>query len=616
MSCMPIERQRYQNRAICLAIVGLIGLAGSRSWAAHPLECIPASAPSVLVFRNLNEFSRNVNQYLTRYFPEAHRIEPRDLEVAFDLPKGTIDYSKPVLLLGTQAEFEGKSLILGFSPKEGSGLRPKPDHPEGIVWSFETGECENFVLNRHGLAFVAGNRRPLRLLRAGSFRKNLFETLDPDQKKVLNESDVFVRLSMDRWRERINPWMTLMSGAISAGVAQNSRNGGNDTETTESTAFISWFSDGARSVLDQMRTVSAGLQFDGKILRITHVHNFMPGESTAQYLNQIRRNKIDFSRMISDKRFMMLLTCNWQSPGENSLSYRVSKMALGLESVARRFDSDKRAKLLKASKELHDQTLGTFFVMGTQRNKPQFVQLLGGSVVRDAKQGLTQMKYFQENAADLVSVFMPGTSYANQQFTSCQCKGSNRKFFEVAFTSKGEDNQLASQLECMYGPKPVFQMAVADTTNLAWTVGSSENSDGICNYLASRPGEKCLSENARVAKLLGSMPADQNVVFLVDTDALFDTLPVFLHAALQKQGVQNADSRVKLASDVTSSKETGPLIGWCASLHKNGITGELLIDADQIPLIVASAKRAALELSRGMHPEMRPPIPPRPPRQP
>jgi hypothetical protein len=613
MNSMPINSPRNVQTATCLLIMGLLAQTASRCLAVHPLDCVPPTATSVLVFRNLEETSKNVNEYLTRFFPEAHPIVPRDIEISFDLPESTIDFGLPVMLLSTQAGFEGESLVVGFSAKQGSSLLPKPDHPEGIVRTCKGAEGEHFVVTRRGLVFVAGNRRPLRLLKPGSFRKSLSEALDPNQKKLLDTSDVFVRLSMDRWRDRVNPWLTLLSTAINTNLAQNA---GDQAAKGESSAFVSWFSDGARAVLDQMRTLSVGLQFDGKTLRVAHFHSFMPGESTAQYLNQIQRNKIDFTKLIPDRRFMMLVTCDWQTTGENSLSYRLSKMAMGLDSVAHRFDPEKREKLLEVSKDCHDQMLGTYFVMGSPGKKPQFVQLLGGNIMQDAERGLAHMKYFQENAADLISVFMPGTAYANKKFTQRKCATGGKKYLEIAFASKDADNQSIKDLETIYGPRPLFQMAVASPSNLVYSVVSSENSVGVCDYLGRAPGEKTLADNARIAAMIKKMPADRNVVCLLDVDALFDTLPIFVRAALQKQGMHNPENRIRLVSTVTPSSENGPLIGWSASVHKNSLSGEFIVEADQIPLIVSSARRVAVDLSRSVAPAIHPPLPPKAPRAP
>src|SRR5262245_51060709 len=125
MRVFQITGRQFRPRLTAISIAVLATLSSTLG-AEDPLRLIPAGAATIVVFRNLDATCKNVNQYLTQAFPESHQIEPKDIEAGLDLPPGTIDLSKPLLIIGTQGGLQPDDLILGFVPKPGSPLRSKP----------------------------------------------------------------------------------------------------------------------------------------------------------------------------------------------------------------------------------------------------------------------------------------------------------------------------------------------------------------------------------------------------------------------------------------------------------------------------------------------------------
>jgi hypothetical protein len=127
----------------------------------------------------------------------------------------------------------------------------------------------------------------------------------------------------------------------------------------------------------------------------------------------------------------------------------------------------------------------------------------------------------------------------------------------------------------------------------------------VCRYLSTPDKYRKLGANERIKGFLAKMNPDPNVVCILDAEALFESLPLFMNAALEKQG-RGARSQFELAVDREKSK--GILIGWTGKVQKNGFSGEAIVEADMIPALVSSARRVAIELQRSVS-TVRPPNP-------
>jgi hypothetical protein len=560
-----------------------------------------------VVIRNPAATLEKLNAFSKKLFPDCECLEMEDFESALNLEPGTLDPAKPVVLAFPQPTFNLASAVIAFVPRDADEFRDVAGRDAKGAAPYSGPERDGVALLRKGVGFVAPNRRAMsRVARSGPPREALVRALDARQEDQLGEGDLFVHLSMARWREEKIAPMFMVAASIAKLHAATAQGG---EEGPAAAAAMDYLCHGVRALLDEMESLTLSVRLNNDTISLEHHHTFAEGGEVADYLGQIRYTDVDLMRAIPDVPYLFLFTGNWENTKQGSLSARFCEYVFGLKPVSEKIKDDDRAKLVDAVRACYGQTQGVFMLFGPQEGQLLPMRMFGGYVMKDAAKGLQQFKCINEYAGESLAMMLPGAGKAGK-FKTCTKNGVS--FEEMSWSCADGATAMRRQLDVIYGPEARLQKTVADKHLLLYSLAQPPS--GVCEYLQWRSQGRSIEKNAAVKKLLGQLPSKSQALIICDLGRLLDAMPALVQTSLQTDGtVETAVA----ATPIAESGPSGPLVGWALTAGPRSLTGRLAMGQADLATFIQRARDLPRSVST---PVIRvqtpaPPHPPSPPRR-
>ncbi len=546
-------------------------------WAADPLAFIPAEVPMVLAFPRLEQSAERFDEFVRRFIPEFAGFDVNEVQRGFGLPDGVLDTRAPAYLLMMRPAATPRSFVLVFKPSPDSALFP--DHAEKgpAIRRLETVEGPCYLAMRDGVAFASLSSRAMIAARRMSSVNSLAAVLSPQERAMLESSDVYVRFSMAAWRDRLSPFVFLASNLVKLGAQSSGGEAG-----AEALQVLDWFTSGAASVIDQMNYVSAALSYDGRVLRVTHHHVFRAGGSAARYLAQVSRDDFDGLSLLPDQPFFIIGEFGWRVPGESALTTQLTRYVFDLPSIRRKFAEDQRQQLLQATRDCYGRMSGSFIMVSSPPDRLQPIYLLGGYAMKDARKGLEEFRFIQENSGEVLSAI--AGSPMLRGFESRTEAG--RTVYEMSIDYAGLDSETRRQAVLFYGAEARVQEAVLDEDHIGYITAPPPLS--VAALAEARDSGRHVGAQPAVRRILATLPDQHHALILVDLGRCFAVVPWLIQAGLGSAG---AASAVPPAATVPHTAAAGPFLAWSGTAGEGSFTGCLVIE-------VGDAFRAADSLKQ------------------
>jgi len=595
------------------AFVLVVCVFSARLLAADPLAEVPRDAAAVVVFPNLAATTERLNAYLEKNFPRAQLFAPDDVLDSFDLPRGVVDFGKPVVIVSTRATMAREHLALLFQPKNLEPIAPEGCPPDGAIQTVSGIGGKRCLLMRRGTAFVAGRRLPLqRFLKQVSKEQGLPASLDPVQQALARDSDVFVYFWSPAWRDRIRPFVSLAVNAMKLGMLESAKP---DDAMPEGVRVVAdWAADRVMQVVDEMQTLSAAVRFDGETLELAHHHTFTRNGAVREYLNGIRSNGLDFSSLIADRRFMAILALDWQVTAEHSFSCRVMDMLLKQPVVQRTAAATQREKLIETVHDMSGRTQGLYMVLGSKQGDVFPLEIISGTLMTEAKRGVMQAQYVHEHSSEIMASFMPGMGYGKVKFGPKRC--GDLDYREAPLVGPETSDSFRREVAALYGEKSSLQIGAIDDRHLLFTMADEKH--GVCEVGQALKEGRSLKKNEAAQAALARLPKSCQIAALLDVGEVAATLPALTAATLAGRMNDAAPGTSATAVNGTPPARPGPMIGWGATVEDGRITGRLSVAAADLPAIGETVREMAGRLLQvvGTQSAPRDIVPSRPPARP
>ncbi|HUN80570.1 MAG TPA: hypothetical protein VMV81_03585 [Phycisphaerae bacterium] len=554
-------------------IVGFcLGALCSRVTATDPLETVPANVAGVIVLRHVDVSLKHVNQLATKICADAEGVSLDDVETALNLEDGTLDPSKPIVIMFMRPAMIASSRVVAFVPKDpkefresaGRGMASRRyDGPDG----------EGFANFHEGVATVSANRRALRNARmnAGGFLKNL----SAEQRRLYEQSEVFIHFPLARWREeKIAPMIMIASTMMKLSFNQATRG-----QEAESAQFLDLITNSIRDFFDEMQSVTLTLGLDNGVLRLTHHHDFKPDGDMAHYLGQVERTPGNLFAELPNEPFIFAMTANWRNTKGDSLSRKMIEAACSMKPVANEDEARARAELLKAADGYYGQSSGTYVLMGPSPGKSLPMLMYGGYVMDDAPKALEQFRIIQERTSDSLGAIIPGGLSGKPRMV----QHNGQPCMDISLYSDKISPAYRRRIENFYGPKAMFEKLAADKHHLVYSI--CEPPLGIDEVLKVHKSGHSLADNPLVKSTLDKLPVSQaHAVMLVNVAQMFQTLPAMA-----------ADAGGNVMTMPRTTQVNGPLVGWALTIDKSTITGQMAIEQEQAVTFCQSLRKMAEE---------------------
>ncbi|MBN2561731.1 MAG: hypothetical protein JXQ75_12455 [Phycisphaerae bacterium] len=582
---MQHARTRSSFMAAGALSASILGVWSSSLFASDPLAMIPADAPMVVGFRDLDSSARKLNDFLRTVDTGFAGVDLDEVQRGFNLADGVVDTSAPVFLIMTRPQFEERAFVLAFTPRDESAFSEQVSGPEGTIARCEGPEGPHYMMMREGVAFVGLRRKAVRPLRRVSPEEALSLALDGQQKALFATSDVFIHISLPKWRDRIRPFFFVARRMILLGA-----HAGQKQQMSEaSIAIVEWLADGVEATLDQMETMTLALGFDGDVFRLAHHHAFTPGRSVANYLGQVKRRGRDLWGGLPDRPFFIVGAFDWQTSGDTSVASRFNRYVFGAKSLGRRFSEARRQRLLDTTVACYDQMWGSSFMATSAEGTLHPLWVLGGYAMEDADTGIGQLLYLQENAGEVMTTFVGG-EYSGR-FSRLRT-GGGREFFEMRFDLERMDPLIRQQTVSLYGDDVRIREVVAGKHDIAYSMAGP--SVDVFDLVEVRNSGRSVSKNPLVRQVLGRLPDGPHGVVIADMGRLLAAIPSWMEAgrAVASPHAPRADR-----NDVRYSNPPGPMLGWACEARENSFSGWLVIDAKGVVRVFKLLR----EMAEGFH---------------
>ena len=569
-----------------LLVCGLVRLA----WAADPLGVIPADAPLVLGFRDLGASAGRLEAFFHEHNIPAQRLDLDEVQRGFNLADGVVDTSHPVFLVLTRPALEASAFVLVFKPKTVSDFSQELSGVEGGMKQCTGPEGRYWLAMRDDLALVGLSPRALRPVRRLPVERSLASELDDRQKAIFASSDVFIHIPLAKWQERIQPFIFLASNMIKLGAQADSP----ATVRENTAAVLDWFAGGLQTLVSQMDSLTLAVGFDGETFRLTHHHAFARGGSVAGYLSRVKRRGLDFWSTLPDRPFFIIGAFDWQCPGELALTSRFNKFVFfrgDHPATGVKLSDDTRQRLQKAMDASQEQMWGSLFMVTSPAEKLAPLQLYGGYCLQDARQGVDDLVFLQENATEAMSAFLGEQVFGQFKPRPWEAGGT---LFELRLDAEHMDQQTRRQIISFYGEGACIQEAAIDEHHVVYAAAVPPA--GIDDFLEVRRVGRGLNADPAVRAMLGRLPDDSNAMLIVDVGRCVAALPTWVDA--------KADGGTALASapeDSGSAAEavvSGRLLGWAGTVHPDSFTGQLVIGADDAVEVFNLCRKMAERLAQ------------------
>lgn len=555
--------------------------------AGDALRHLPADVPGFVVFPNLARSNERLTEFIRQFNPDYEAIDLDAFGQDVNLTPGAWDPNGPVVLIMTRPEFSKASLLVAFKPRDMQQLVRKAGLKDDAPGRYECPIGRSWLVVKGQTAFAGQKLSTLRIIKEVPSEASIAAVLDQVERQMLDEGDVFGRLTLSRWREKFNPYVLMGINAMRLGVTAET-----DPEQYAATqSLMNWFIGGMQSVIDQMATLSFSAGYDGTTLRFTHHHRFTPGKSVADYLGSVKNDGTDLMATLPDVPFWMAATSNWHLPPGASLTARVTEHVMTLPELDGKLNAAKRREIVRIVRDCYGQIRGSTFMISAPKGSLFPMQMLGSYVMDDAVRGLKEVQFIGENASKTMSLFMPGTDLKNK-FT--EKREGDIAYSEMPMDVKKLNEKMRREISLVYGENVRHQYAVLSPNEVVYCLAEPPMS--VVQLITSRRAKASpITERADVRRLLSRLPENPNSIVIVDVNQLFCAVPSMIQRAEQ---MQNPGKAAPATEPAERDPSPSALLGWAGTVGPGRLTGCLAIDAEEAVQAVESAKGLAIKMKK------------------
>lgn len=587
----------------------LVVAQGEGLFAADALQMVPGDVAGIVVFRNVAATSEKLTEFVRRVHPGYGEFNFGVVsEKTLGLAPGTIDTSKPIVVIVSKPEGLHNFLkrrgmnkkraaypVIAFTPKQPAKLLEKLRHRENRARRMEGPHGNYYLLMRDGIAFFSPKRKALRILRNVKPESSIAATMGKDALSICKQSDVFLHMSLARWKERIGPYVWMASSLIKLGIAAQQ----DPAEQETTMALVNWFVDGASDAIDQVESVTLAMDFDGETFSLAHRITFDRCGEFAEYISQVRRSGLDLWKPLPDRPFVVLGVFDWQCPPGTSLICRLSRYFWNTEYACKTVPDRKREKLLASAKSCYGGMKGTQFIVTPPPDGTHPVQVYGGYATDNPEASFKQYCYIQKNSQKALAAIVPGGAGITGDF-----KRRHRHGVEyIEFEFKLDDVPEATRRSLVgVGKGARVQHAVGGKHEVIYSI--AQPPWGVWDQIKAMKSGRNAGKNPAVIRMRSRLPSQAHAVVILDIRRLFGLLPHLVqtgqHSSDESRWVQGHDSRAKaqLMKSGPEQTEAGLLLGWSCLARDNAFDCRLVIEADDLLEAVKLARSFAAS-SRG-----------------
>ncbi len=550
------------------------------------LTHVPSDTAGLISIRNLAELAGKLSGFSKRLDPGATGLDIAEIEMLFGLEPRTIDASRPIHVLlrrpgdlltffhsGGLGEGDDPFPIVAFTAKNpadfAGALGACPDAEQRRAGPFG----DYWVLRRDDLVFVSEKLRPLRHVRGTTPDRSLAATIDARSRALSEESDVFIYLPMDRWRARISPFVLIAVNVMKMKMTADQ----SAEECRQMEPLLSWSLGGLQRLIDEMQSISVGLDFDGTTFRLTHAHAYRPDGAVAAYLRQVRRIDQPLGQSLPDRPFFALGLIQWRIPVELSVTKRLCDAYFAADCPGAKSDQQIRQRLRESMLFCADQLQGMEFMLTSPPGRLLPAQVLGSDVVADAPAALDKYRFVQENAGELMSAMVCGGAGSFGTFKAARCGDDH--YLELDLTKVDLPESSRRQMCEFYGQGVRYQQGAAGRHHLAYALAAPPG--GVGEVFETLRSGRNISKNPEVARIRSRLPQDAHAVVIVDIGRVLRLVP-YLAEGLR----QNADEHRPDPANCLPNTGPGPLIGWSCTVAGDAISCRLAVDAADVAALV------------------------------
>lgn len=594
-----------------LLVLARVGLA----LAADPLQLVPGDIAGVVVFRDITATSEKLTEFVRRIRPGYDGFEFSIVsEKTLGLAPGTMDTSKPIMVIVSRPEglhnfltrrgLNGKGTpypVIAFTPKEPAKLLKEMHGRENRPRRMEGPRGKYYLLMRDGIAFFSPKRKALRILRNVKPESSIAAAIGEDAMSICKQSDVFLHMPLARWREKMSPYVWMASNLIKLGITAQQ----DPAEQETTMALANWFVDGARDAIDQMRTVTLAMDFDGKTFALVHRFTFERSGGFAKYISQVRRSGLDLWKPLPDRPFVVLGVFDWQCPPKTSLLCRLNRYFWHTDYARKAVPAPKRKKLLACAESCYGGMKGTQFIVTSPPDGIHPIQVYGGYATDDPAGSFEDYCYIQENSQKALAALVPGGAGFTGGFKKRHSQGVD--YLEMAFKLDDMPEQVRRSMEGIYGKDARIQHAVAGSHEVVYAIAQAPW--GIVDQIKAIKTGRNAGKNPAVRRLRRLMQPEAQAIIILDIGRLFGLLPYMSQSGFrpaggpasdENRGASGRDVRAtaRLVKSGPETKRVGPLMGWSCLARGNALNCRLVIDADDLLEATKIAKSFAVHASK------------------
>jgi hypothetical protein len=558
----------------------VVSLGAARLPASDLLSAVPGDVAGVIVLRDLESTTTRLNAFLGKIQEDCPEYQPECIEESFCLEAGTWDASLPVAMVLTRDSEVGAHLVLAFTPKNYQKLLDKVDGCEGKVVQLAEGEEESAcILLRDGVAFVGERRKAVLRCQSVPLERSLAGVLDDDQKALLAGSDVFMRVPVGIWRERLLPMLDLAVRFMKLRAVADSETGG----IPHFGKVFDFFGSGARRVLEDAKVLTLSATLDGKAFRLTGHVDFSPGTGTARFLSQVRSSGRDPLKALPDMPFTLLMVSDWQNTTAQALTARLCQRMLASPEDAPDVPEEVRDRLMEKINQCYGQTLATYVVMDRPPREEGAMRVQGGYLMKDAAEGIKQFQFIHETGGSsvggLLAPVCPGGKY---QVRSRD--GIPYIEMQVGPGVGGRPGLDARVGVSLFGEGACIQKAVADKHTLVFSIGQAK--PGVTEFIKRREARSSIADRAGVRAVLEQLPPRPHALAILDLNRV-------LQAPGRRAGTQAPTTGGRSARRAETEPSAPSLLGTALVIGKDSATGHLAIREADVVQAIRKVRRFA-----------------------
>jgi hypothetical protein len=575
---------RLRRVEVVLAVFALASAVGP-VLAADALRFVPSDVAGCLTLSNVSASSRAFVDFAQRLDTDSRAFDLAEFEMAVGFEPGTLDLSQPIHIILSRPEELGVFLrgegsgdgaehypLIAFVPKDGAafmakvgGRENRPRRQEGPFGSYH-------LLMRDGVAFVSEQPKWLHRVKRVVPEGSLAASLSKDIAAMGSSSDIFLHLRMDRWREKISPFVMLAGNLIKLSVASEQE----PAQREQVSQLIEWLASGFSEALEQMETVTLSMAFDGETFRVGHHLAFREGAWFADYLSDVRRTGVDLFRGLPDQPFFMAGVFDWKCPPGKSFNCRFSRYFYSLDAAKRTTPKDLRARLVDTAMDCAASLNGSQFMLTSPPGQLQPMQVLTGYAVEDAREVFKKYRFIQENAAELMTSFMPGGA-AGKMGRFKECRQDGIEYVELPLDLAGSSETGGEQIALVYGEGARLQQAILDEKQIVFTITQAPH--GVVDLTQRLKAGATLGRNKPVRRIRSRLPADANAIVLIDTGRLASAVPLLAQMSLT--GARHG-WRPRMNAGSGDARPVGPLLAWTCRVRPTALDCQLMMEADDV----------------------------------